>query len=676
VLKFAKSSLKSKTLPLFLLTAFVPLAVAGLMPMGIAIVAALVVCSVAYMVVSILTQPLQEVTKVAEAAAGGDLDQRTTVDTQDEFGLLGKALNRCLDSVQVEKDRNQTFVDHLNNLPTPVVAIDKDFAVTYINAVGSHVLGLTSEDCLGKKCYDLFRTTDCRTKECACAQSMEKGEVCTRQTIVDPDGLALPISYTGTPIRDANGEIVGALEFVVDITETQTALEKAQKSVDNLNNIPTPVVTMDRDFTITSMNPAGAQVLGLSPAQCIGKKCHQLFKTPHCQTSECCVDKAMENDGVFTGETTCDPDGLNIPIMYTGAPIKDGDGRVVGGLEYVVDMTEIRKAQELTEKTARYQEREVAKLSDRLQTLADGDLTVRYEVAKADQDTRKVYDAFSTIAEALNRTVQNLNGMITEVVESANQFTEGSRVIAESSQGLASGIQTQTSGVEEMTASIKELANSVDAVRENAGAADRAAKETSGLAEQGGNAVQQSSEAMKQIRTSSDQIGEIIQVISEIASQTNLLALNAAIEAARAGEHGMGFAVVADEVRKLAERSNRAAGEITALIKESTKHVEQGAQLSDATGQSLQKIIDGVETTAARIAQIASVTIEQAANAKQVSEAVQGIAEVTEQAAAGSEEMASSSEELGAQATALRDLVGRFKTDNGSLTRPEETATE
>ncbi len=239
-------------------------------------------------------------------------------------------------------------------------------------------------------------------------------------------------------------------------------------------------------------------------------------------------------------------------------------------------------------------------------------------------------------------------------------------MIAESSQSLATGAQSQSASVEEISASVEELTASIDGVKINAQDADSVANKTNDLAERGGHAVQKSIEAMELIRTSSDQIAEIIQVISEIASQTNLLALNAAIEAARAGEHGMGFAVVADEVRKLAERSNQAAGEITSLIKESSNRVQEGAQLSDDTGEALKEILQGVESTVAKISEIAGATLEQATNAQQVSQAIQGIAEVTEQAAAGSEEMASSSEELGAQASSLRDLVGRFKTDEAT----------
>jgi methyl-accepting chemotaxis protein len=212
-----------------------------------------------------------------------------------------------------------------------------------------------------------------------------------------------------------------------------------------------------------------------------------------------------------------------------------------------------------------------------------------------------------------------------------------------------------------MTASVEQLIDSIEVISKNAGDSKKQAEETSCLAKGGGSAVTEAVNAMRLIQKSSEQINDIIQVISEIASQTNLLALNAAIEAARAGEHGLGFAVVADEVRKLAERSSEAAKEITQLIKESSRRVEEGANLSEKVGVSLRSIVDAVDKTAAGIARIAASTETQAASATQVKTAIRSVSQTTESNAAASEEMAASAEELGAQAQTLRDLMSRFK---------------
>ncbi len=267
--------------------------------------------------------------------------------------------------------------------------------------------------------------------------------------------------------------------------------------------------------------------------------------------------------------------------------------------------------------------------------------------------------ALQRAAEENHRKTKELTG---EVIESANQFAEGSKVIAESSGNLSDGAQTQAASVEEMTASVNELIAAIQVISKSALEAKTQADDTAISASESGKTVAEAVTAMRLIEKSSEQINDIIQVISEISSQTNMLALNAAIEAARAGEHGLGFAVVADEVRKLAERSSEAAKEITQLIKESSRRVGEGAQLSEKVGESLTAIVDAVGKTAAGITEIADQTDAQSASAEQVQSAIKAVSDTTESSAVSAEELAASAEQLGAQAQSLQELVAKFTT--------------
>ncbi|MEX2185654.1 MAG: methyl-accepting chemotaxis protein [Pirellulales bacterium] len=544
------------------------------------------------------------------------------------------------------------------NSPVNIIMANPDLVITYVNPSSvktlktlEHLLPCPADQIVGKS-VDIFHKNPSHQRKLL----SNPRNLPHRATIaLGSEKLDLLVS----PVYDEQNMYLGPMVTWEVVTEKLKLAGAAAEKSAIVENAPINIMLANLDGAITYINPATRQnlkkiekLLPISIEKIVGSSYDIFHKNPAHQRRVLADPKNLPYHAEF-------PLGDEILALQASA-IVDVDGKYAGPMvtwEIITDKRRAeREAREAAERDKHQQEELRGKVDELLKVVnaaAAGDLTAEVTVSGD--------DAVGELANGLRKMIADLRGVIGQVVESAAQFTEGARVIAESSQSLAGGAQTQSASVEEMSASIEQLARSIDAVRENASEADKTATTTSSLADEGGSAVQKSVEAMDLIKSSSEQISEIIQVISEIASQTNLLALNAAIEAARAGEHGLGFAVVADEVRKLAERSSEAAKEISKLIRESTKRVEDGASLSAQTGAALEKIIQGVEATATKIAEIATATAEQAQNAKEVASAIANVAQVTEQNAAGSEEMASSSEELGAQASGLKDLVNRFR---------------
>lgn len=234
-------------------------------------------------------------------------------------------------------------MEWLMMVPTPVMVVGKDFTVEFMNEVGASVVNKTPKECLGKKCYNLFNTGDCNTEKCAVYRAMKEDGVFTSETVAKLPGGDLPIRYTGTPCKNKKGEIIGALEYVTDMTEVKEVMDESLLKVDYLNSIPTPVMAVDKNMNVIFMNPAGAAAVNMTPDTCLGKKCADLFNTGDCNTEKCAVYKAMNGDGVFTSETTAKLPSGDLPIRYTGTPLKNQDGTIIGALEYVTDMTEVKE---------------------------------------------------------------------------------------------------------------------------------------------------------------------------------------------------------------------------------------------------------------------------------------------------------------------------------------------
>ncbi len=162
-------------------------------------------------------------------------------------------------------------------------------------------------------------------------------------------------------------------------------------------------------------------------------------------------------------------------------------------------------------------------------------------------------------------------------------------------------------------------------------------------------------ETVRWLAEAAQKIGEVVDVITSIASQTNLLALNATIEAAQAGEENKGFAVVANTVKNLASQTAKATDEIASQI----------VTIQEATNGAVRAItgIGGAITEIGSIAtNIAAAVEEQGTTTAEISRTVQ-------QAASGAQEVSDSLSQV-------TQTAGEAGAAAGEMTRAVENPAE
>ena len=114
---------------------------------------------------------------------------------------------------------NSQYEKILNSVADGVFTIDCDNNITFFNRAAERITGISSEQALGQKCFDVFRANICQTA-CALHRTIASGKEIINQriNILDNDGRTLPISVSTSVLRDENGEIVGGVETFRDLS--------------------------------------------------------------------------------------------------------------------------------------------------------------------------------------------------------------------------------------------------------------------------------------------------------------------------------------------------------------------------------------------------------------------------------------------------------------------------
>lgn len=107
-----------------------------------------------------------------------------------------------------------------------------------------------------------------------------------------------------------------------------------------LDSIPAGVLTVNRDFIITSFNRAAEQITGFSAMEAIGQRCYNIFRAPFSEEGGLLAD-AMRNGRAQVGVeyTILNRRNQEIPVSVTCAALRNYEGEIIGAVETFRDLT-------------------------------------------------------------------------------------------------------------------------------------------------------------------------------------------------------------------------------------------------------------------------------------------------------------------------------------------------
>ena len=282
-----------------------------------------------------------------------ELDVALTIARQLGFGI---------ERIRVEAARRraesaaQQLVSIVTSSDDAIVSKDLNGIITTWNQGAERIFGYAANEVIGRSITILI-PPDRINEEPEILARIRRGERVEHYETVRQrkDGSLIDVSLTVSPMRDNQGNIVGASKIARDITDRKLADAKLRDNERHLQEllsaIPAAIYTTDAEGKITYYNQAAVDLAGRVPTLgsdewCVTWKLYRPDGTP-LPHEQCPMAVALkEGRAIRNAEAIAErPDGSRVPFIPYPTPLRDAKGRVVGAINMLVDISERKQAE-------------------------------------------------------------------------------------------------------------------------------------------------------------------------------------------------------------------------------------------------------------------------------------------------------------------------------------------
>jgi len=219
----------------------------------------------------------------------------------------------------------------MDSVADGVFTVDEQMRITTYNRAAEELTGFPREEAIGRPCHEVFRTEVC-FNNCPLKEAQEKGKpILNREvSILDKNGGRTPISVSASILYNAEGKVIGGVETIRNLKNICVIFD----------SVADGIFTIDENMLIQWFNRAAEEITGFSHDEAVGRPCHEIFRSDVCKTA-CPVKEAIETGNSVHNREVEITDRANrkIPISVSASVLLDNEGKVLGGVETIRDLS-------------------------------------------------------------------------------------------------------------------------------------------------------------------------------------------------------------------------------------------------------------------------------------------------------------------------------------------------
>jgi len=246
-----------------------------------------------------------------------------------------------------------------DNLPIAVYTCDKDGYITSFNQAAAILWGRAPETGKDLWCgsWKIFNVDGrpLNLDSCPMARTLKEGVAIEGEEIIieRPDGTRLNILPYPVPVFNEAGELIGAVNTLIDVTEQRFGETKQAMLAAIIESSEDAIVSKTLDGTVTSWNKSAAKMFGYNEGEMVGKSIITVIPKDRRQEEVVILGKIRQGEKVEHYETIrLRKDGTEIAVSLTISPIKNAAGQVIGASKIARDISKQKTSEESLQRYA------------------------------------------------------------------------------------------------------------------------------------------------------------------------------------------------------------------------------------------------------------------------------------------------------------------------------------